>query len=61
MFNNFQNYSYTPGYNDPYPLVKNTISFQLSYSLGSSNDPTTFPANSTLQEPMRLYLELVYC
>ncbi|MBR4485825.1 hypothetical protein IKS57_00370 [bacterium] len=45
----------------PVPLVNNSIALQLSYNLGSSNQPSTFPANSTLKEPMTLYLELSYC
>ena len=62
VFNPFQDWDYSPGnYNMPVPLVNNSIALQLSYSLGSSNQPSTFPANSTLQEPMTLYLELSYC
>ena len=62
VFNPFQGWDYSPGnYNMPVPLVNNSIALQLSYNLGSSNQPSTFPANSTLQEPMTLYLELSYC
>ena len=61
-FNPFQSWIYDTGsYNNPFPLLNNTIAIQLSYNLGSSNQPSTYPANSTLQEPMTLYLELVYC
>ena len=61
-FNPFQSWIYDTGsYNNPFPLLNNTITIQLSYNLGSSNQPSTYPANSTLQEPMTLYLELVYC
>lgn len=52
---------YANSNNQPYPLINNTFALNLEYSLSSSNDPSTFPANSTLQEPMTLYLELVYC
>ena len=62
VFNPFQGWDYSPGnYNMPVPLVNNSIALQLSYNLGSSNQPSTFPANSTLKEPMTLYLELSYC
>ena len=62
VFNPFQGWDYSPGnYNMPVPLVNNSIALQLSYNLGSNNQPSTFPANSTLQEPMTLYLELSYC
>ena len=62
VFNPFQGWDYSPGnYNVPVPLVNNSIALQLSYTLGSSNQPSTFPATSTLQEPMTLYLELSYC
>ena len=62
VFNPFQGWYYSPGnYAMPVPLVNNSIALQLSYNLGSSNQPPTFPANSTLQEPMTLYLELSYC
>ena len=61
-FNPFQGWDYSLGnYNMPVPLTNNSIALQLSYTLGSSNQPSTFPANSTLQEPMTLYLELSYC
>ena len=61
-FNPFQSWIYDTGsYNNPFPLLNNTITIQLSYNLGSSNQPSTYPANSTLQEPMTLYLELVCC
>lgn len=52
---------YANSNNQPYPLINNTFALNLEYSLSSSKDPSTFPANSTLQEPMTLYLELVYC
>ena len=62
VFNPFQGWDYSPGnYNMPVPLVNNSIALQLSYNLGSSNQPSTYPANSTLKEPMTLYLELSYC
>ena len=52
---------YSNSNNQPYPLINNTFALTLQYSLSSSNNPTTYPANSTLQEPMTLYLELSYC